>query len=306
MLMGAADQVRRIVTAPSRLLALRREVPVLRRDLAAERERSEDLRRRVRAARARIEQKDATIATQKLEIARLRARVHEAEATAATDTLPDEVVGRITAVTQEHLSYLKVPQLAALARAALDAEAQEVPGLFIEAGTARGGSAIVLAAAKSPERRLKVYDVFGMIPPPSDADGEDVHRRYEKITAGDARGVGGETYYGYRDDLYGEVTESFARHGLPVDASNVDLVQGYFEDTIHLDEPVALAHLDGDWYESTRTCLERIVPHLAVGGRLVVDDYFAWSGCRTAVDEYFADRPGFRRELHGRLHIVRT
>ncbi|MCB7137182.1 TylF/MycF/NovP-related O-methyltransferase [Cellulosimicrobium marinum] len=304
--MGAAGQFRRLVTAPSRLLALRREVPELRRELAAERDRAEDLRRRVRAARTRIQQKDATIATQRLEIERLRARAHEAETTMATDTLPDAVVERIGAVIRENLSYLKGPQLAALARAALDAEAQEIPGLFIEAGTARGGSAIVLAAAKSPERRLAVYDVFGMIPPPSDADGEDVHRRYEKIASGGARGVGGETYYGYRDDLYGEVTESFARHGYPVGRSNVELVQGYFEDTIRLDEPVALAHLDGDWYESTRTCLERIVPHLVTGGRLVVDDYFAWSGCRTAVDEYFAGRAGFRRELHGRLHIVRT
>ncbi|MBD5786390.1 class I SAM-dependent methyltransferase [Cellulosimicrobium terreum] len=304
--MGIADQFRRAATAPSRLLALRREVPELRRQLAAERKRVVDLTGRVRAARSRIERKDAAIASQKAEIVRLRAKVREIEAVSATDALPDEVVRRITGVTQEHLSYLQVPQLAALAAVALEAEAQGVPGLFIEAGTARGGSAIVIAAAKSPERRLKVYDVFGMIPPPSDEDGDDVHRRYEKITAGAARGVGGETYYGYRDDLLSEVTESFARHGLPVDGSGVDLVQGYFEDTIHLDEPVALAHLDGDWYESTRTCLERIVPHLVVGGRLVVDDYFAWSGCRKAVDEYFASRTDFRRELHGRLHLIRV
>ena len=49
---------------------------------------------------------------------------------------------------------------------------------------------------------MKVYDVFGMIPPPGEHDGADVHERYAKIAAGDARGVGGETYYGYRDDLY--------------------------------------------------------------------------------------------------------
>ena len=87
---------------------------------------------------------------------------------------------------------------------------------MIEAGTALGGSAIVMAAAKAPERPMKVYDVFGMIPAPGEQDGDDVHERYATIAAGDARGVGGETYYGYRDDLQGEVTASFARLGVPV------------------------------------------------------------------------------------------
>ncbi len=134
----------------------------------------------------------------------------------------------------------------------------------------------------------------------------DVHERYATIVSGGSKGIGGETYYGYRQDLLAEVTESFSRHGLPVAESNVELIQGRFEDTLALDEPVALAHLDGDWYASTMTCLTRIAPLLAVGGRFVIDDYDAWSGCRAAVDEYFAGRPGFRFERRGRLHIVRV
>jgi asparagine synthase (glutamine-hydrolysing) len=82
-------------------------------------------------------------------------------------------------------------------------------------------------------------------------------------------------------------------------------VRGLFEDTIRLDGPVALAHLDGDWYESTMTCLTRIAPLLVSGGRIVLDDYYTWSGCRRAVDEYFADREGFRFEHRTRLHVVR-
>ena len=30
------------------------------------------------------------------------------------------------------------------------------------------------------------------------------------------------------------------------------------------------------------------------GGRIVIDDYYAWSGCRRAVDDYFQGRDGFR------------
>jgi asparagine synthase (glutamine-hydrolysing) len=101
------------------------------------------------------------------------------------------------------------------------------------------------------------------------------------------------------------VTDSFTRLGVPAAEHNVELVQGLFEDTIDLDEPVAFAHLDGDWYESTMTCLTRIAPLLVPGGRIVLDDYYMWSGCRRAVDEYFGGRGGFRQEQRARLHVVR-
>jgi Macrocin-O-methyltransferase (TylF) len=115
--------------------------------------------------------------------------------------LPAGVEETIARVRAEHLTYLKERHLRELATAVRDLEAAGRAGLVIEAGAARGGSAIVLAAAKRPERPMKVYDVFGMIPPPTERDGPDVHARYETIVSGDARGPGGETYYGYRDDL---------------------------------------------------------------------------------------------------------
>jgi Macrocin-O-methyltransferase (TylF) len=219
------------------------------------------------------------------------------------DSLLRTTIARVRA---EHLTYLNEDRLGELAAAVQGIEAAGLPGLVIEAGAARGGSAIVLAAAKRPQRPLKVYDVFAMIPAPTERDGPDVHARYRKIKRGKAKGVGGETYYGYRDDLLQEVSDSFARLGLPVAEHNVELIQGLFEDTIRLDEPVAFAHLDGDWYESTMTCLTRIAPLVVPGGRLVLDDYYKWSGCRDAVDEYFAGRDEFRLEHGVKLHVVRT
>jgi hypothetical protein len=227
------------------------------------------------------------------------------------DAFPDIVLDprveqTIVAVRKEKLSYLSRPNLVALARVVAEADRAGRPGLIVETGTALGGSAIVLGSAKAASRGMKVYDVFGQIPPPTEQDGQDVWQRYDRIASGQSKGLGSEEYYGYRDNLYQQVTDSFARHGVPVKENSVDLVQGLFEDTIELDEPVAFAHLDGDWYESTMTCLQRIAPLLVVGGRLVVDDYYAWSGCQTAVDEYFAERAGFRLERRSRLHVVRV
>lgn len=222
-------------------------------------------------------------------------------------TATDEVEAQIAAVRAENLTFLRPPELRDLALAMIDIERNGTPGIVIEAGTALGGSAIVLATAKSPERPMKVYDVFGLIPEPSERDGEDVHQRYADITAGKATGhAEGETYYGYREDLLGEVTRSFERRGVAPAERSVELVKGLFQDTVHVDGPVALANLDGDWYESTKVCLERIAPHVVSGGRIVLDDYDGWSGCREAVDEYFADKMhDWRFDRRHRLHFVR-
>ena len=261
----------------------------------------ERIRRRIARWAAPELEAELRESRRKLKATRAQLRDARAQLAAAAYDLPPHVEDTIARVRREHLTSLKAETLRELAAMVIDA----VPGLVIEAGAALGGSAIVMAAAKGPERPMKVYDVFGTIPPPGARDGPDVHRRYETIAAGRARGVGGETYYGYRGDLYREVTDAFDRLGVPAAEHNVELIQGLFEDTIELDEPVAIAHLDGDWYDSTMTCLTRIAPLLPPGGRIVLDDYHAWSGCRAAVDEYFAGRDGYRFEHRTRLHVVR-
>lgn len=219
--------------------------------------------------------------------------------------MTSEISDVIARVRERHLTYLTEPILQDLADAVREADKADRPGYLVETGTALGGSAIVMATAKAPERRMKAYDAFGLIPPPSEEDGQEVQRRYETILKGESKGIGGDTYYGYRDDLLGEVRDSFASFGLPVDSSGVELIKGVFQDTLDVDYPVALAHLDGDWFDSTMCCLERIAPMLVPGGRLVIDDYDFWAGCRKAVDEYFDGREGFRFERKNRLHVVK-
>ena len=142
---------------------------------------------------------------------------------------------------------------------------------------------------------MAIYDVFGMIPPPTHEDGSEVQQRYEVICRGESKGIGGEPYYGYLGDLYGRVKSSFAELGYPADANNVALVKGLIDETLEVTAGVALAHVDCDWYEPVSTALMRIEPHLSPGGSIIVDDYLDWSGCRRAVDEYFdgVDRAGY-------------
>lgn len=215
-------------------------------------------------------------------------------------------LGIIQRVRREKLTYLDPRALVELYLAVKHVERAKIPGLLVEAGCALGGSALVLTSAKAVQRPMQVFDAFGLIPPPSSLDEEDAHLRFAEISSGQAQGIKGDPYYGYQPDLLEGVIRNFRSFGFDPPQHHVDFVKGLYEDTLLLYEPVALAHLDCDWYDSVMTCLNQIVPVLVPGGILIVDDYYAWSGCRKAVDDYFADRKqAFEFVEKGRLHIVR-
>lgn len=71
-----------------------------------------------------------------------------------------------------------------------------MPGDFAEFGVALGGSAIVLGTSLDGRRCFDGYDVFGMIPPPGEKDGEDSKKRYRIIEARKSASIGGDVYYG--------------------------------------------------------------------------------------------------------------
>jgi O-methyltransferase len=218
-------------------------------------------------------------------IHRLRDRL--TSSSSGLNGLSPSVVELIQAVRQKNLTFLSNRKLARLASLCEIAKLANSKDLFIEAGCALGGSAILLARHKPEESTLRVYDVFAMIPAPSARDGADVHQRFEKIDRGEATGIGGELYYGYQENLYERVCATFSQFGIEPNSNGVHLIKGLVEDTLQVDAPVFLAHIDVDWYDPVSVCLERIVPRLSADGFLVLDDYNDWSGCRRAVDDHF-------------------
>ena len=195
-------------------------------------------------------------------------------------------------VRSEGLTYLPMQKIAKILTSIRSIEENGVDGSFIEAGCALGGSSILIASAKNPARRFFIHDVFGMIPPPGPQDPEDVHQRYETIKSGQARGLAGQSYYGYRDGLRGEVEQNFRRHGIDTGKNGVALVEGLVQDTLQVKTPVAFAHIDVDWHDPVKVCLERIHPQLVAGGCIILDDYSDWGGCRKAVDNFLGEFSG--------------
>jgi O-methyltransferase len=209
-------------------------------------------------------------------------------------------------VVQERLSYLLASDLYDLWQRVDAVEKTNLEGIMIEAGCALGGSAIVISASKHVSRHLFIYDTFGLIPPPSEYDGPDAHQRYKEISEGKSKGIDGDPYYGYQKDLIDHVKCNFERLGYDLKKNNIHLIKGEFAQTLIPSESVVFAHIDADWYESVKICLERIVPRLVSQGVIVVDDYSIWSGCRKAVDEFFNDKKeSFVFEQKAALHIIK-
>lgn len=192
----------------------------------------------------------------------------------------------ILRIRSRKLTYLSERKLRSIAETCRTVEKERVEGIFIEAGCALGGSSILIASVKADLRPFQVYDVFGMIPAPTKDDTQDVHDRYRIIVEGKASGIDRDKYYGYEENLYETVNSNLRSFGIDCEARHVSLIRGLLQDTMHLDRPVAVAHVDVDWYEPVKTCLARIWPHLSVGGSVILDDYHDWGGCRKAADEY--------------------
>ena len=168
------------------------------------------------------------------------------------------------------------PRLKSLFEAVREVDSRGVNGALVECGTARGGSAAVLglASARSGvERMLWAFDTFAGLPPPTLEDPDFSEAiRFTGLCRGEVQ----------------EVHALFTRLGL---AERARLIPGLFADTLPKTDtgPIAVLHIDGDWYESVRVCLRHLYERVSPGGVIQVDDYGRWQGSRRAVDEFLSD-----------------
>ena len=75
-------------------------------------------------------------------------------------------------------------------------------------------------------------------------------------------------------------------------------MQGRFEETLPQTKvgPIALLHIDGDWYSSVKACLDNLYDRVSPGGIIQLDDYGFWQGAEKATDEFLSKR-NLPREL---------
>ena len=101
---------------------------------------------RRRVARWLAPELEAELRDTRRKLKAARAKLRE---TRGAYTLPPEVEETIARVRAEHLTFLKPDHLRDIAQAVVELEDRRLPGLLVEAGTARGGSAIVIASCRN-------------------------------------------------------------------------------------------------------------------------------------------------------------
>ena len=161
-----------------------------------------------------------------------------------------------------------------------------VAGCLVECGVWKGGSSIIMAlAVKSAgqRRHIHLFDSFEGLPEPTKEDGDSAAaysggRNQGKLATINQCLAGVDEV---RHLILNEVK-------VPPELAHFHV--GWFQNTVPGDAgqvgPIALLRLDGDWYDSTRICLEHLYPLLSRGGIIILDDYFTWEGCSKATDEY--------------------
>ena len=196
----------------------------------------------------------------------------------------------IQAVLTKSLTYCSHGgKLKRIAEAVGDVAARKVPGIYLEAGVALGGSAIVIASAKPLDSHLKLYDVFDLLPAPGKKDEPRAHVVYQQFLDGQRTAPIDRNYMaGVAAGMKGTVQRNLEDHGISLAEDHVELIAGDFKDTLFVDEPIAFAHIDCDWYDAIKVCLHRLADRVSPGGVLVFDDYASFSGARQAIDEWLA------------------
>jgi hypothetical protein len=143
----------------------------------------------------------------------------------------------------------------------------------------RGGTTMfmrgILKAYGVTDRSVYVADSFQGLPPP------DMARfpQDEKIALHTIP---------YLAAPLDQVRQGFDRYGLLDD--KVIFIEGFFQDTLPRlrDRHWAIVRLDGDMYGSTMDGLENLYPNLAVGGYLILDDYYHVPESAQATNDYRA------------------
>lgn len=164
--------------------------------------------------------------------------------------------------------------------------------------------ALANLAYSSKRRDIHLFDIFDDICEPDPAvDGERALKEVERFAK-----RGRATLTGKKQPLTGvynhlggpgdaEAVKAFVAHQLAYGEAHTHVHKGWFHETLPVADTgsIAILRLDGDWYDSTKICLDHLYDKVVLGGFVVIDDYGTYDGCKKAVDEFLAqqEKPPF-------------
>lgn len=179
---------------------------------------------------------------------------------------------------RKYRAYTMIHEARYMANLELCDKFAATPGCVVECGVWRGGMSAGIAEVLGADRHYFLFDSFEGLPQAR----EELDGAAAIAWQSDTKSP---TYYNNCSAAEEEARAAMKLSG----ASSFSLVKGWFNETTpHFALPceVAVLRLDGDWYDSTRVCLENLYSHVAPGGIVIIDDYYNWDGCARAVNEF--------------------
>ena len=182
-------------------------------------------------------------------------------------------------------TMLPIARLSDARKAVLTINREGIEGDIVECGVWNGGCIGLMGLTDTRGRTLHLFDSFEGLPQPTKEDSDLVskHGAKDLVLREDddirpAQACVGNNKGG---------VESFLRG---IGLTNMVFHVGWFQDTVPAAKigKIAVLRLDGDWYESTKVCLENLYDKVVPGGFIIIDDYGCFEGCKRAVDEFFA------------------
>lgn len=160
---------------------------------------------------------------------------------------------------------------------ALKIRSANLEGCIAEAGVYRGGCARLLASIFN-DKSVYLFDSFeGMME--NDEDKSGLHSK------------------GNFSDVSLEEVQQYLK-----DKPNCKFFKGWFPKSAEFlsDEKFSFVHVDMDYYQSTKSCIDIFWNRLVLNGVMIFDDYewMACPGVKKALDEFFTNRDDFVTERY--------
>ena len=184
-----------------------------------------------------------------------------------------------------------------------------IPGDIVECGVEHGQSLLFWLSIAFDE--LTPRNVWGF----------DSFVGPESVTENDANAVGDvwrPKVGSYSDKTTQNFINALNAYGLPAiwTNSHLTIVPGFFSKTLndYKGERIAILHLDCNYYDSYRACLETLWPKVVQGGVVVFDEYSGtndllhFNGAKKAIDEWNSEvgrQTILRDKMYGKWYLVK-
>lgn len=180
-------------------------------------------------------------------------------------------------------------------------EESGIQGSFVECGVWKGGASGMMALANlkfsNTRRQIHLFDAFDDICQPKEGlDEQGLINEVVQLSGELPTSDKLEPLKGIYDQFGGagslEINKELMEDKISYPKEFVHYHKGWFQDTVPADHSqlgeIAILRLDGDWYESTKVCMDHLYPLVVKGGLVIIDDYGYNEGCRRAVHEVLA------------------